>query len=325
MKLVTFITPQGQEHIGCMASDLAHVIDFTAADASATFRDMLALIDAGPSGLEAARALAAKAAHVLPLSSVKPLAPLPRPRRLRDCLAFEKHVRQSRANRYLFGQGTGRVDPASIQLPSAWYKKPVYYKGNVFSIVGTHAPVHWPAYSQVIDYELEIALVTGRGGKDVPIENALDHVFGYMVFNDYSARDSQFIEMQTGLGPAKGKDFDTGNAIGPWLVTADEVPDPHALTMIARVNGEEWSRGSSAEMQHSFAAIVSHASDAETLYAGEIIGSGTVGGGCGNELGRFLKHGDVMELEVSGLGVLTNTIVAPHVLKVPDMPIHILD
>jgi len=275
--------------------------------------------------LDAARAAVQKATHVHPLSSVKLMAPLPRPRRLRDCLAFEKHVRQSRANRYLFGQGKERLDPASVQLASAWYKKPVYYKGNVFSIVGTDTPVEWPAYSQVIDYELEVAIVTNRSGKNVPIDQALSHVFGYMVFNDFSARDAQYIEMQTGLGPSKGKDFDTGNALGPWLVTADEVPDPQALTMIARVNGQEWSRGNSSEMQHSFAAIISHASDSETFYAGEVIGSGTVGGGCGNELGRFLKHGDVMELEVSGLGVLTNTIVAPHVMQVPTMPIHILD
>ena len=325
MKLVTFLTPQGAEHVGCMGANLASVIDLTAADPAGVCRDMLSLIDAGPAGLDAARALAQKAAHVHTLSSVTLMAPLPRPRRLRDCLAFEKHVRQSRANRYLFGQGKERLDPASIQLASAWYKKPVYYKGNVFSIVGTDTPVEWPAYSQVIDYELEVAIVTNRSGKNVPIDQALSHVFGYMVFNDFSARDAQYIEMQTGLGPSKGKDFDTGNAMGPWLVTADEVPDPQALTMIARVNGQEWSRGNSSEMQHSFAAIISHASDSETFYAGEVIGSGTVGGGCGNELGRFLKHGDVMELEVIGLGVLTNTIVAPHVLQVPTLPIHILD
>lgn len=325
MKLVTFRTPQGAEHVGCMGADLDSVIDLTAGDATGACRDMLALIDAGPAGLNAARTAANTASLVYPLSAVQLMTPLPRPRRLRDCLAFEKHVRQSRANRYLFGQGKERLDPASIQLASAWYKKPVYYKGNVFSIVGTDTPVQWPAYSQVIDYELEVAMVTNRSGKNVPMDQALSHVFGYMVFNDFSARDAQYIEMQTGLGPSKGKDFDTGNALGPWLVTADEVPDPQALTMIARVNGEEWSRGSSAEMQHSFAAIISHASDSETFYSGEVIGSGTVGGGCGNELGRFLKHGDVVELEVSGLGVLTNTIVAPHVLQVPTMPIHILD
>ena len=178
MKLVTFLTPQGAEHVGCMAADLASVIDLTAGDTTGACRDMLALIDAGPAGLDAARAAVQKATHVHPLSSVKLMAPLPRPRRLRDCLAFEKHVRQSRANRYLFGQGKERLDPASVQLASAWYKKPVYYKGNVFSIVGTDTPVEWPAYSQVIDYELEVAIVTNRSGKNVPIDQALSHVFG---------------------------------------------------------------------------------------------------------------------------------------------------
>ena len=322
MKLVTFIAPGGAEHIGAVQD--SRVVDFTAADSGPAFGDMLALIDAGPQGLSAARTLEKSARITHPLSSVKLLAPLPRPRRLRDCLAFEKHVRQSRANRYLFGQGKERLDPAKVELPKAWYSKPVYYKGNCFSIVGPEAEVRWPAYSQTIDYELEIALVTGRGGRDIPKGSALDYVFGYMIFNDFSARDAQYIEMQTGLGPAKGKDFDTGNAMGPWLVTADEVGDPQALTMIARVNGDEWSRGSSSEMLHTFAAILSHASDGETLYAGEILGSGTVGGGCGNELGRFMKNGDSIELEVSKLGVLRNRIVAPHVPQMPKLPLNIL-
>lgn len=320
MKLTTFLTADGSEHIGAVLPKDSRVIDFTASDPSPAFRDMLSLIDAGPEALARARTL--KQGH--DLSSVKLLAPLPRPRRLRDCLAFEKHVRQSRANRYLFGQGKERLDPATIEIPRAWYKKPVYYKGNTISIVGPEAEVHWPAYSQIIDYELEIALVTGKRGKDVPVGAAHDYVFGFMIFNDFSARDAQYIEMQTGLGPAKGKDFDTGNALGPWLVTADEVGDPQALQMIARVNGEEWSHGSSREMLHTFDTIVSHASDGETFYPGEILGSGTVGGGCGNELGKFMKHGDVIELEVSHLGVLRNRIVAPHVPQPPTLPLKIL-
>ena len=324
MKLTTFRTPDGQEHIGALSADGARVVDFTASDSAPAFRNMLSLIDAGRDGLSKAESLlrSGRASH--PLSAIRLLAPLPRPRRLRDCLAFEKHVRQSRANRYLFGQGKQRLDPATIDIPKAWYAKPVYYKGNTFSIVGPDAEVHWPAYSQTIDYELEIALVTAKAGKDIPRGASRDYVFGYMVFNDFSARDAQYIEMQTGLGPAKGKDFDTGNAMGPWLVTADEVGDPQALQMIARINGEEWSRGSSSEMLHTFDTIVSHASDGETLYAGEILGSGTVGGGCGNELGRFMKHGDVIELEVSKLGVLRNRIVAPHVPQPPKLPLSIL-
>ena len=249
------------------------------------------------------------------LKSVKLLAPIPRPPRMRDFLCFELHVRQSRANRYLFGIGTERVDPAKVEIAKVWYERPIYYKGNPFSVVGHDAEVHWPAYSRIIDYELEIGLVIGRGGKNVAKKDALSHVFGYTVFNDFSARDEQYIEMQGTLGPSKGKDFDTGNAFGPFITTADEIGDPQNLRMQARVNGETWSDGNSRDMKHGFADIVAYASREETMYPGEILGSGTVGGGCGNEQGRFMKHGDVIELEVGGIGVLRNRIVAPHVRR----------
>ena len=140
--------------------------------------------------------------------------------------------------------------------------------------------------------------------------NAREYIFGYLIFNDFSARDQQMREMQGQLGPTKGKDFDTANVMGPWLVTADEIPDPYALTMTAKVNGVEWSRGSSGEMHHKFEDILAHVSRDETIYPGEFFGSGTVGSGCGLEQGKFLAIGDVVELEVSGLGVLTNRVVA---------------
>jgi 2-keto-4-pentenoate hydratase/2-oxohepta-3-ene-1,7-dioic acid hydratase in catechol pathway len=124
-----------------------------------------------------------------------------------------------------------------------------------------------------------------------------------------SARDAQATEMEGQLGPAKGKDFDTGNVLGPWLVTADEIGDPYDLTMVARVNGEEWSRGHSGTMHHRFEDIIAFVSRSETLHPGEILGSGTVGGGCGLELGRFLDPGDVVELEVERIGVLRNRII----------------
>jgi 2-keto-4-pentenoate hydratase/2-oxohepta-3-ene-1,7-dioic acid hydratase in catechol pathway len=126
-----------------------------------------------------------------------------------------------------------------------------------------------------------------------------------------SARDAQFKEMAGRLGPAKGKDFDTGNILGPWIATKDEIPDPYNLTMIARVNGEEWGRGNSGDMHHNFEELIAHVSRSETLFPGEFLGSGTVGNGCGLEHGRFLKPGDVIELEVSKLGVLRNRIVKP--------------
>ena len=324
MRLGTFTTSTGAVHIGVLLPGEARVADLTASADDPAFADMLALIDGGPAALERARAVAAKPKVAHDLAAVTLLAPLPVPRRIRDFLCFELHVRQSRANRYLFGMGTERLDPAKVEIAKVWYERPVYYKANCFSVVGHGAEVHWPSYSRVIDYELEIGVVLGRRGKNVPHSEALSYAFGYTIFNDFSARDEQYIEMQGMLGPAKGKDFDTGNAFGPWITTADDIADPQAFTMVARVNGEEWSRGSSRTMRHTFADIIAYSSAEETLYPGEVLGSGTVGGGCGNELGRFMKHGDVIELEVSGIGVLRNTIVAPHVPAPPAMPIKIL-
>lgn len=323
MKLATFIAPDGAPHVGAVLAD-GRIADLTASAQEPAFRDMLSLVEAGPSALDRARAVAAAPKVTQALAGTRLLAPLPRPPRLRDFLCFELHVRQSRANRYLFGMGTERLDPAQVEIAKVWYERPVYYKGNPFSVVGHDAEVHWPAYSRIIDYELEIGLVIGRGGRNVAREDALAHVFGYTVFNDFSARDEQYIEMQGQLGPAKGKDFDTGNSFGPWITTSDEIGDPQDLEMIARVNGETWSRGSSRDMKHGFRDVVAYASLEETLYPGEILGSGTVGGGCGNELGRFMKDGDVIELEVGRIGTLRNRIVAPHVRAVPALPIRIL-
>ena len=167
----------------------------------------------------------------------------------------------------------------------------------------------WPLNSKMLDYELEFGIILGKGGKNIAKDKARAHIFGYLIFNDVSARDIQMREMQGQLGPTKGKDFDTGNILGPWLVTADEVPDPYNLTMVARVNGEEWSRGNSGTMHHKFEDMIAHVSADETLHAGEFFGSGTVGNGCGLEQGRFLKPNDVVELEIDGLGVLRNRFV----------------
>lgn len=323
MKLVTFALPQGDRHIGVLLQGEQELVDLTASDADPCFSDMLALIDGGDAALDRARALLRSPKATQALEHVRLLAPLPLPRRMRDFLSFEKHVRQSRANRHLFGiEGEAR-DPAQVKIHKVWYERPIYYKCNQFSVVGPDAEVYWPLYSRTIDYELEIGLVTGRSGRNILEADAGRYIFGYTIFNDFSARDAQYAEMRGSLGPAKGKDFDTGNALGPWIATADEIGDPQQLTMVARVNGVEWSRGHSSTMHHSFARLLAYASEEETLYAGEILGSGTVGGGCGNEQGRFLKDGDVVELEVSGLGVLRNRIVAPHVPVPPEFPIRV--
>jgi 2-keto-4-pentenoate hydratase/2-oxohepta-3-ene-1,7-dioic acid hydratase in catechol pathway len=145
-------------------------------------------------------------------------------------------------------------------------------------------------------------------GCDVSVDDAPQYIFGYTIFNDVSARDAQAKEMVGSLGPAKGKDFDTGNILGPWIVTPDEIGDVYNLAMDVRVNGERRGGGSSAAMHHSFAAMIAHISQSETLYPGEVIGSGTVGTGCGLETGKFLEDGDVIELEIEKIGILRNTI-----------------
>lgn len=324
MKLCTFDLPDGSRHIGAVIDD-QQLVDFTSSSPDPMFRDMLALIDAADAGLEAARQLIQKAPVVRKISEVRYAAALPQPRQMRDFLCFEKHFRQARANRYLFAsantaaaaQSSGTPfsttdterDPAKVEIPAIWYQEPIYYKCNRFSVVGTDTDVLNPRYCKMLDYELEFAAIVGKKGVNIRKEDASQHIYGYCIFNDFSARDQQMREMSGSLGPSKGKDFDTGNGIGPWLVTRDEITDPYNLTMVARVNGQEWSRGNSGDMYHKFEDVLAHVSKDETLYPGEFLGSGTVGNGCGLELGRFLKHGDVVELEIEGLGVLRNRIV----------------
>lgn len=239
-------------------------------------------------------------AAALELGTIRFLAPL-EPRQMRDCMAFEQHLLNA------YAQAEAR-DGVKRKIPGIWYKQPIYYKTNRFSVAGHQAEVAWPTYSSWMDFELEIAAVIGTRGRDIAPGNALEHIFGYTVFNDFSARDAQLAEMSAQLGPAKGKDFDGGNVLGPWIVTADEVGDPHALAMEVRVNGERWGGGNSSAMYHRWPAILAHISAAETLHPGEVIGSGTVGTGCGLELGRRLADGDVVELTVEKIGTLSNTV-----------------
>ena len=315
MKLITFELPDGSHHIGALMADSLHVVDFTASSALPWFRHMLALIDGEDAAMEAAKRLLEEPKIVHSLKAVKLCAPLV-PRQMRDFLCFEMHLRQVRANRHLFAGPPGpnaapvaRIDPATVDIPAIWYEEPIYYKCNRFSVIGTDTDVVRPSYCSVLDYELEFGVILGKGGKNIRKENARDHIFGYLIFNDFTARDQQAREMAGNLGPSKGKDFDTGNALGPWLVTCDEVADPYNLTMVARVNGEEWSRGNSRTMHHRFEDVLAHVSKDETLHAGEFFGSGTVGTGCCVEVGRFFGHHDTIELEVEGLGVLRNRIV----------------
>ena len=319
MKLVSFERNE-RRRIGAVLAD--HVIDLTAvlADSLATGQprdvalqtaetliggDMLRFLEGGSEALVAARrAIDCAGEHgigldgtpsLLAIADVTLLAPLPRPASIRDTISFEGHMRA-------FERRTGK------RTPDLWYERPIYYKGNPASVIGTGTDVIWPAYADKLDYELEFGIIIGKPGRDIKIEDAASHIAGYLIFNDFSARDIIPGEVSVNLGPSKGKDFDTGNAMGPWLVTPDEI-DPQNLRMEARINGETWSTGNSGDMYWSFAEMIVFISQSETLHPGDFIGSGTIENGCGDEMDRWLQSGDIVELEVEGLGLLKNRIL----------------
>lgn len=266
-------------------------------------RDMVQLVEMGEAGLEAVRDALANPQFgaTLGMEDVEMRVPI-RPVQYRDCLVFEAHLK----NCFIaMEKATGRAH----EIPPVWYEQPIYYKGNRLSFIGHGQDVRWPNYADFLDLELELAIIIGKRGTDIPAGDAPGYIWGYTILNDMTARDAQMVEMAGQLGPAKGKDFDTGNILGPWIVTADEIGHPVALDMEVRVNGTRWGGGSSAQMHHSFADIIAHISRSETLYPGEVIGSGTVGTGCGLELGKRLEPGDTFELEVEKIGVLKNRIV----------------
>ena len=262
------------------------------------YADMLAVIAAG-----AEKAAGKASKDLLSMEEVKFLSPL-KPNTLRDAYAFEQHVKTANKNR-------GR------EVPEEWYQFPVFYFGNPNAIFGHDDEIPYPSYTNALDYELEVAAVIGKTGINIKPEDAEQYIFGYTIFNDWSARDIQRQEMIVGLGPAKGKDF--ASAFGPVLVTRESLADravarPGAfdLSMVARVNGVEMSRGNFKDMHWSFGDIIARASDSVMLYPGDVIGSGTVGTGCLLELTKFqgpwLKEGDVVELEIEKIGVLRNTV-----------------
>jgi 2-keto-4-pentenoate hydratase/2-oxohepta-3-ene-1,7-dioic acid hydratase in catechol pathway len=225
---------------------------------------------------------------------VRLLAPLPNPTSVRDFYAFEEHVKKG-------------FDKRGEEMPREWYEIPVYYRSGNRNIVGTDHDVCWPSFTQKFDYELELAAIIGRRGRDIRAKDARQYIAGYTVMNDFSARDIQRREMKVRLGPAKGKEWCT--ALGPYMLLAEKLPDPYNLTMTARVNGEEWSRGSSVSMHWKFEQMIEFLTQDDWIEPGDVIGSGTVGTGCGLELDRWVKRGDLMELEIEEIGVLRNRVV----------------
>ena len=329
MRLVTWSRGGAAARAGALIDGDTRVLDLAAAfevgrpgAAPASLGSLLALIEGGDDALALAGELVAAppASAQVARDEVKLLAPLQPPVQLRDCSCFELHLRNSfeAARRFKVRR---EPDPEaayqaldtreSDQVIETFKRQPIYYKANRMSVVGPDEDVIWPSYSRAMDFELEWACYLGRKAKDVAAEDARPFILGYTIYNDFSARDAQALEMTGQLGPAKGKDFDTGNVMGPCLVTADEIPDPYDLTMIARVNGEEWGRGTTRDMGWTFEQVIAHISRSETLFPGEALGSGTVGTGCGLEQMRYLKPDDVVELEVERIGILRSRLVKP--------------
>lgn len=236
------------------------------------------------------------------------LPPIPRPPSIRDFMAFEEHVVTASAAIGL------AVDPL-------WYAQPVFYFTNPAALRGAHEPVPVSPGSAAFDYELEVAAVIGREGADLTPAEALEHIAGYTLFCDWSARDLQGQEMKLNLGPAKGKD--SASSCGPWLLTPDELPAAAAMT--ASVNGRPYSAGSLDALYWSFGEMIAYASRGTRVVPGDLIGSGTVGTGCILELSRvhgadaypYLRPGDRVRLEVQGLGAID----APVVEGVPVRPL----
>lgn len=305
MKLATYLS-SGEAAVGAVTGD-------SIVDLSAHFPSMLALIDGGAAALEVASRESQRGSRT-PLSSVTLLSPVPEPRQIRDFNNFEQHMRDAPAGMARLRArmaGQPEPDPATLRGPIAEvnYAQPIFYISNRFNVVGHDAEIEWPQYSQWLDYEGEFGVFIGKKGKNIPKERAREHIFGYAVFNDFSARDKQAREMEGRMGPTKGKSFDTGNAIGPWIVTRDEIPDARALKVMVRINGELVTSTSTAGMVHSFEDMIAYISRSETLYPGEFLGSGTVGGCCALESERWLKAGDVVEIEFERIGTLRNRVV----------------
>ncbi len=336
MRLVTYVAPgadgsPGDERAGLLRDDalldLGRLGEWARREgaipsaAPALPTSVLALLRLGAEGMAAARAALDAAGRARPddlaaetglrhaWADVRPRTPVPNPPSLRDFYVFEQHVRAARARR-----GVGMIPE--------WYEIAVFYFSNTSELYGTDEPVRYPRQSHEVDFELEMAAVIGREGRDISAEEAPDFIAGYMVMNDWSARDLWRQEQPLNMGPAKGKDF--GTSLGPALVTPDELADKRVgsgkderydLAMTGRINGDQLTADNARNMYYGFPQMIERASRDVRLRPGDVIGSGTCATGCILELGterhRWLLPGDVVEMEIERLGVLRNTLAGP--------------
>ena len=309
MRLVTFVTPDRETQAGVVRDNHIVALDYPSVlellldpDGLANARDAYEA-----HGSDRPRETFRALGKTYLLDEVPFKSPIPNPPTLRDFYAFEQHVRAARFKR-------------NAEMIPEWYEIPTFYFSNTSEIYGHDEPVPYPVGSNELDIELEIACVIGREGKDIPVEDAENYIAGYTIMNDWSARDFQRKEMKLSLGPSKGKDFAT--SLGPWLVTPDELAvrrtgsgasERYDMTMLARVDGKEISRGNFKDIYYSFPQMIAYASRNARLRVGDVIGSGTVGTGClleiGTEVHPWFQRDEVIELEIDGIGVLRNRIV----------------
>jgi fumarylacetoacetate (FAA) hydrolase len=304
MKLLTYDEGTGPR-AGVLVDD--HVVDAaTLLGIVGPVRDVRALFESSPDALDRLReALGRGSPAGKPLASVRLRAPILQPPTVRDYIAFEEHAT---------GQWTRESDGPRME---AWRRMPLFYFSNPLRICGPDEVVPFPRAARQLDYECELAIVVARDGSNLREAEANSYIAGFTIFNDWSARDLQFDESIFGLGPAKGKD--SASSLGPWIVTLDEMGDRYRdgtlhVQCTVRVNGETWLNGNGWNMYHTFGAMLERAAQDSRVAPGDVLASGTVGGGSISEAvrkgfpARWLQVGDVVELEVEGIGTLRNTL-----------------
>jgi len=297
VKLVTFTKGSPETNsIGAIVG--ADVLDLHLASGKKLPNEMLSFISGGDELLKIANHLITTPSKeaLIPFDKVRLKAPILLPPSLKDFFAFEEHAKAGAARR-------------KETLATEWYELPAYYKGNHRQILGPEDEIPWPFYTRKLDFECEIACIIGKKGKNISVSEAENYIFGYMIFNDVSARDIQKKEMILRMGPSKSKDF--ANVFGPYLVTKDEINPTTDLSLTVKINGEVWSKGHFKDQYWGFPLMVSHISQEEMIYPGDVLGSGTFYKGCGLDLDRWIKPGDVIELEVPKLGTLRNRVGNP--------------
>jgi 2-keto-4-pentenoate hydratase/2-oxohepta-3-ene-1,7-dioic acid hydratase in catechol pathway len=312
MRLLTY-DPGSGPRAGVL--DGNDIVDATALlGSAATLRDVRALLESSPDALERLReAIRTIPAPRVALDTVKLRAPVLQPPTVRDHIAFEEHA-------------TGQWTRQSPERMEVWSRLPIFYFSNPLRIFGPEEDVPYPAATRQLDYECELAAIVAREGSNILESGADDYIAGFTIFNDWSCRDLQFDESTFGLGPAKGKD--SASSLGPWIVTRDEMAPYYRngtlhVQCTVRLNGVVWMAGNAWNMHHTFGAMIERASQDSRIVSGDVIATGTVGGGSISEAvrkgypARWLEPGDLVEIEVEGIGTLRNRLAPPHSVAQP--------